>query len=201
MILYLLRHGETESNAENIHQSLDTPLSVRGIRQSNEAIHKLKDRDIDIIITSPLPRAKDTATILSDTLHISMIENNYLREKQNPSIIIGRKKYDTDVLQIKKEIEKNYHNPNWKHSDEESYFDLHKRVNTVITWITQSSYRNPLIVTHEVIIKMFTASILFGPNLNSHLFWDFYSHIHIANCSLTICRFENGWKLEMLGSV
>lgn len=201
MILYLLRHGETDNNAENIHQPLNTPLSTRGILQSNEAVHKLKERNIDIIITSPLPRARDTAAALSEALHVPMIENNELREKQNPSIIIGRKKYDADVLRIKKEIEKNYHNPNWKHSDEESYFDLHKRVQSVIASITGSSYHNPLLVTHEVIIKMLTASIVFGPNLNSHLFWDFYSHIHIANCSLTICRWEDEWKLEMLGSV
>ena len=61
LVLYLFRHGETEDNKNKIFSGRrDSPLTPKGIEQSEELAEKLKDKKIDLAIYSDLSRAKDT---------------------------------------------------------------------------------------------------------------------------------------------
>ena len=67
MKLYIVRHGETDNNLNGIIQGIiDTPLNETGIKQAMELKEKLKDVKFDLVITSPLQRAKLTAEIIND---------------------------------------------------------------------------------------------------------------------------------------
>ena len=60
MLIYMLRHGETEYNAESKYQGWkDIPLSEKGLKMLKKA-----DIEPDIVYVSPLMRAKQTAAIL-----------------------------------------------------------------------------------------------------------------------------------------
>ena len=62
MDLFLVRHAESEGNSKNIMQGrIDYPLSREGIKQANLLSERLKDYTIDIIYTSSLKRALQTA--------------------------------------------------------------------------------------------------------------------------------------------
>lgn len=57
--VYFLRHGETDWNLEGRTQGrTDIPLNRNGELQAKESGEALKDKEIDVIITSPLKRAK-----------------------------------------------------------------------------------------------------------------------------------------------
>ncbi|MDB5253957.1 MAG: isoleucyl-tRNA synthetase, isoleucyl-tRNA synthetase [Parcubacteria group bacterium] len=64
---FVMRHGGTEGNAENIvsykNESADT-LTEEGKGQAIEAVKDLKDKKIDLIIASPFTRTKETAEIV-----------------------------------------------------------------------------------------------------------------------------------------
>ncbi|HEX7820928.1 MAG TPA: histidine phosphatase family protein [Sphingobium sp.] len=65
--IYLLRHGETEWNAEGRFQGhLDSPLNSRGIAQAQAAAQRLTGvaHTVDAMFSSPLGRARQTADIL-----------------------------------------------------------------------------------------------------------------------------------------
>ncbi len=65
-LLYLVRHGETDWNAERrIQGSSDIPLNDTGRRQATETGRLLARRDWDGILASPLIRALDTARLIS----------------------------------------------------------------------------------------------------------------------------------------
>lgn len=67
MKLYIVRHGETDNNRNGIIQGIiDTPLNSTGINQAKELKEKLKDVKFDLVISSPLQRAKVTAEIIND---------------------------------------------------------------------------------------------------------------------------------------
>jgi broad specificity phosphatase PhoE len=74
----LLRHGESVANAEGRWQGQsDYPLSETGRAQAR-ALAERWDKDgqlFDLIITSPLARARETATILAEVLRLSVEEN------------------------------------------------------------------------------------------------------------------------------
>lgn len=82
MKLYFIRHGESVANSASIISSLDTPLTKRGVRQAVDVSKKLADKDITKIICSPLPRARQTAIILADTLEIPVTDIRIVDELQ-----------------------------------------------------------------------------------------------------------------------
>lgn len=67
MKIYTVRHGQTEWNKKGLYQGkTDVPLNEEGKKQATLVKEKLKDKKIDLIISSPLKRAKETAEIISD---------------------------------------------------------------------------------------------------------------------------------------
>lgn len=62
MKLIITRHGETEENLNKIWQGhLPGKLTKKGIEQARKLANRLKDKNIDVIMSSDLARASDTA--------------------------------------------------------------------------------------------------------------------------------------------
>lgn len=62
--LWILRHGETEWSKSGQYTGLtDLPLTVEGEQQSVEARKVLDPVDFDLVLTSPLRRARRTAEL------------------------------------------------------------------------------------------------------------------------------------------
>lgn len=84
--LYLLRHGQSEANAHQIVAgSHDSPLSVLGAAQAEYAGDTAKKFfQFDLIVSSPLARALQTATIVADRINYPrdrIVVMNDLRER------------------------------------------------------------------------------------------------------------------------
>lgn len=64
MKIYLARHGQTDWNNEMRAQGRrDIPLNAMGRAQAVELRDKIKDIDFDVVYSSPLKRAAETAEI------------------------------------------------------------------------------------------------------------------------------------------
>ena len=118
------RHGETDWNKEKkIQGSKDIPLNAKGIEQANNLHELLKDRQIDIIFSSPLNRAKETANIIRGERPIDIIVDPLLKE-QCYGDLEGKPMIDNpEYLLHKNSFFKRYPNG-------ESYFDVYHRVAT-----------------------------------------------------------------------
>ena len=74
MILYVTRHGETDYNAQGRYSgSTDVPLNETGIRQAKELAKKLSVVKFDVVVSSPMLRARQTADIVCDVLNMDYI--------------------------------------------------------------------------------------------------------------------------------
>jgi phosphohistidine phosphatase len=74
MELYLMRHGAAvEPGTKGYEVDADRPLEAKGRKQTRYAVAALKNMEIsfDLILTSPLVRARETATLLSQSLKLS----------------------------------------------------------------------------------------------------------------------------------
>ncbi|MEO8602213.1 MAG: histidine phosphatase family protein [bacterium] len=65
MAIFLIRHGETASNAARIVQTPETPLSEHGLAQAARLAQRLAEAGITAILSSDLPRARMTADRLA----------------------------------------------------------------------------------------------------------------------------------------
>lgn len=80
--IYLLRHGETGLNALGVLQgSIEEPLNAVGRQQAQAAAQTLSGLGIERIISSPQRRARQTADIVAEKLHLSITEDTLLRER------------------------------------------------------------------------------------------------------------------------
>ena len=65
MNLYVVRHGETIWNVEKRVQGItDIPLTEKGRKDAEELQELISTLNIDVVISSPLDRARETAKIL-----------------------------------------------------------------------------------------------------------------------------------------
>jgi 2,3-bisphosphoglycerate-dependent phosphoglycerate mutase len=76
--LILLRHGQSQWNLENRFTGwVDVPLSSKGEQEARAAGEKLRGRRIDLLYTSTLKRAIDTATIALEVAGVTLNERMY----------------------------------------------------------------------------------------------------------------------------
>ena len=86
MLLYIVRHGETRLNEKGCLQGwIDEPLNQKGRDLALETGEGLKDVRFDLIFTSPLIRAKETAELVSKPSRkqfgeIPIVEDDRLKE-------------------------------------------------------------------------------------------------------------------------
>lgn len=81
MRLYLIRHGETNSNKDfRFIGNTDDPLSEEGLVQAKETAASLIGVDIKAIYSSDLKRAMQTAEIIAKSHSLEVKAKNSLRE-------------------------------------------------------------------------------------------------------------------------
>jgi probable phosphoglycerate mutase len=80
--LYLVRHGETEDNANQIMQG-QTPgkLNAKGIKQAEELRDKMLGAKIDAFVSSDLKRSFDTCKIIAKPHGKDVVTTPLLRER------------------------------------------------------------------------------------------------------------------------
>ncbi len=146
---FLMRHGQTDNNVKNVvstYKNSGSHLTEHGIEKTKKSAESLKAEGINLIITSPFNRTKETTAIVSEVLGLSndqIVEDERLGEMQVPS-------YEGRTWD-------EYHSENKKTVDsfgkakagDESYKDIQKRVMEFIFGV-EAKYENKniLIVTH-----------------------------------------------------
>ena len=104
MKIYVARHGQTQWNADNkVCGRTDIPLTELGLRQAQLLADNAKDRAIDLIIVSPMIRARQTAQAVVDRYNLPVIVDERLIEqhfgiyegvdRKDPRFLAGKRKF------------------------------------------------------------------------------------------------------------
>jgi len=190
-LIYFVRHGESELNAQGIRQGPDGPLSLKGVAQVEATAkrfpkHKGKPQ---IIIASPYQRTRETAAIISKELGLRVKYCDLLVERKNPSEIVGKRGEDPNVKLIVDQIDKSFHNDDLRYSDEENFVDLKKRAKKLLRYIRHRSQRRIIMVTHGIFLKMIIAYMLHGDKLTASTYNTLSFFNPIDNAGMTICQY------------
>jgi len=101
MTLLLIRHGETPLNAARVLQPADTPLSPRGLEQACALAQRLAGAGIAGVVSSDLPRARQTAGAIAAACGLPITALPLLQER-NFGALRGRpyESFDFDPLRM-----------------------------------------------------------------------------------------------------
>lgn len=151
-----LRHAHTQYNAERRYAgSIDIPLSESGVRDAQQAAQKLAGMKFDMVITSGLKRAIQTAEILVGTS--APIIHNELCNERNFGIMEGLTWEDIQTLQppvLMINVGNDLHTVNPKGG--EPFEDVWERARKFHQLLFQAyAGANILVVSHGVFLQMF----------------------------------------------
>jgi broad specificity phosphatase PhoE len=153
MILYFVRHGQTDFNTTNRLQgaAFDESLNETGVKEMN-ALLPMLPKDFEIIYSSPLKRVFASAEIISEYSHKRIIVSENISERDFGSLA-GKKWDDIPNGQTLQSIDRkqkyNYHP-----FGGESVQDVEKRVNRFCDEITSSGYAVAIVVSSIGIIRL-----------------------------------------------
>jgi len=157
--LILIRHGETDYNAEKKYYGFsDPPLNDIGTWQAERLHERLKTEKIDQVYSSDLKRARHTAGIVFKNNEIKIYSD--LRE-MNFGIFEGLQHYE--IMEKYSQIYTNWiKNPlNIKIPKGEAFKSFKKRVLLILkSIIAENKGRTAAIISHGGPIKIFLNDIL-----------------------------------------
>lgn len=194
-IIYFVRHGESELNAQGIRQGSEGSLTELGRRQALETAQKFpkKRGKPQILFASPYQRTKETAEIIAKELDMEIHFSDLLVERRNPSEIIGKKADSKEVKQIVDRIDNSFHEDNLRYSDEENFIDLKNRAHKLLRFIKGQKEERIIMVTHGIFLKMVIASMLYGKKLTASQYNELSYFNPINNAGMTICLCIPHW--------
>jgi broad specificity phosphatase PhoE len=194
-LIYFVRHGETENNALGIRQGAEGPLTERGRAQAlttAQRFPKHKGRP-QIIISSPYERTKETAEIIGQELKLKIKYSDLLKERRNPSEVVGHSGKEPEVRKIIDRIDNSYHADDLRISDEENFTDLKNRANKLLSYITRRSQSRIIMVTHKIFLKMVVSYMLYGDALTASQYNNLSYFNPIDNAGMAICSYKSHW--------
>lgn len=160
MKLYLVRHGETELNVKKVYYgSTDCALTAKGEEQAASLCSVFESLALDVVLESPLQRAKDTASLLLGENKVPRIVDERLRE-----LDFGAweghswKELQGDALFEQWCVDWQSTRP----PGGESFLDLAARVRSFYDMLRKRKEEQLLIVAHHAVLQQLMACLLNG---------------------------------------
>lgn len=196
MRIYIVRHGQSTSNALQNHGGGDSKLTSLGIQQAKKIATRVMRLPFGVIISSDYERALQTVKIIRKRVSKKVVVTPLLREEKHPSELVNKLPSDPEVIQIKKLLYKNRNHRDWHFSDEENFFDLKKRMEKFVQFVEKRKEENILIIGHVMVTRMLVGVMIFGNTLTPDIFYNMRERWILRNTGITVCDLVNGqWKL------
>ncbi len=146
--VYYVRHGESEGNVQGIVSGgeHDALLTDEGRKQASRAGKDLKNKNIDLIVCSPMQRTLETARLIAAEVGIDskdILVNEDFRERMM-GVYSGKphKKYREDM------VSGNFH------ESAETPATLKERVSRGFDWLKKQQGKNVVLVSHGATGRM-----------------------------------------------
>ena len=149
MKVYIVRHGEVPHNVLKQYNSTDKDLNEVGVLQANALKEKIKELNYDIVISSPLIRARHTASIIN--VHNKEVIIDERIKERSPGDLSGK-----SLAVTNREEFWNY-NTKIQYGTSEDIKEFFRRVYDFLDELKKKEYSSVLVVAHSGVSKAFSA--------------------------------------------
>lgn len=198
--IYFVRHGESDSNVDDVHRGADALLTERGREQATLMAQQIAHVDPSVLFSSDFPRALDTADAVAKITGLSTKQNEMFGEWREPTAFFGKHKDDPEAHKVLTQIETTF-NADYQHSDEERFAELTERARRALTFLEEYDAPRICVVTHGGFLRVLLGNMLFGDSFTKKHFMQSLNsaikRIHVNNTSITHVTYspEHHWTL------
>lgn len=164
--VYLVRHGESESNAGPVNRGPAAKLTPRGYEQAAFIAERAAKLPIDAIVSSAYPRASETARLIAERTHMVVEYADLFRERVRPSEQVGLARGSDAFREIDDEVFNNF-GPGHRFSNEENFDDLKERAGKALLFLEQHPARHLLLVGHGLFARVLLSRVVFGESVTA----------------------------------
>ncbi|MFF2753990.1 histidine phosphatase family protein [Psychrobacillus sp. NPDC058041] len=193
MELVIIRHGQSEADVLGVHEGrADFPLTELGEHQAKLLTNYVATHfPPNVILTSPLMRAKSTASILKEGIGCELIVEDDLMELNN-GVLAGLSR---EEAAIKYPLPQNGRPVHLPIEDGESELELRFRAERVFHTIIYDykEYERVAIISHGGLISHLLKAFLRQPNSSDFAYATGDTGIHLLEIkeSVRVIRFLN----------
>ncbi|RJT23044.1 2,3-diphosphoglycerate-dependent phosphoglycerate mutase GpmB [Buttiauxella izardii] len=199
--VYLVRHGETQWNAQRrIQGQSDSALTEKGERQAEQVAERVKTLGITHVIASDLGRTRRTAEIIATACGVDVTLDARLRE------------LDMGVLERRNLDTLNEEEEGWRRQlvngtadgripDGESMLEMSERMHSALNaCLDLPEGSRPLLVSHGMALGCLVSTILGLPAWAER-------RLRLRNCSISRVDHQqspwlaSGWVVETAGDI
>lgn len=189
-VVYFVRHGQSEQNVGNVFQGGDAKLTELGERQARFVAERMAHIVADIVLASPMPRAHVTAQYVAAATGLPLETHPLFREYVPPSELTGRS-HDTPegAAYIQLMLDR-MGDPDWHHSDEENYFDLHARACEALAHLEAREEARIIVVSHAGFMRALLVAMLTEGEPDPLLALRLIRCLKPSNTGVTVCHYQ-----------
>lgn len=180
--IYLVRHGESVENPVEIFQSPEAKLSERGREQVRIVSKRLVTTRAQVLISSILPRARETTEIINGTLGIPVEETPLLVERVNPPFVNGKSRTDPAAQRVWGEYRNSFFCDPAMHGGE-SFTKLLARVYALLELFSLRTEKRILAVGHGTFFRTLFALVIHGAS-SAEVFRAYLASTRLENCAV-----------------
>ncbi len=204
--LILVRHGETDWNVEHRFQGQsDQPLNAKGHEQAKAVATRLQDSVIDLVISSPLQRALETANAIAAHLNLTVQCDDRLKERHF-GVLEGEHyaNWTANHPEVWKSVSEHPHS--YRLPGGESIDDLTRRVESFLAELVKLHHGQTVAVVCHGQVNRTLLGLLLGigfdelkhysiPN-TSHSIFDVYENkVEVVDMSQIVITTGTQWRI------
>ena len=194
MRLLIVRHGESHSNAHPEAVALPAEqgdrLTERGWEQARAAARGLQGLEVPEVVSSPMRRARETASVISEALGVPVTENGLIHELRESDEYLSLPPEEQKLRRWSTWMREHGDDPDWAPPGGESFNAVLERVRS---WKTELEADDPdstvLAVSHGIFLRFFLMDSLLAGSFvahDVHRLWQ----LRTVNCGVSV--FEHG---------
>ena len=182
MKILFIRHAETQTNVNQLTHKIGDPIGLTelGQQQAKQLTQVCKNKQVEIVFSSPEQRAVETAEIISKDLKINLEVLKELAER-NWGEWEGKTWFEIEKVLTLMSLEERY---NFIPLKGESWQQMEERLKNGLDNIIKRGYGTVAVITHEGALRGIMPLVLNSPKESSFKY-------HFENASITSFEYKN----------
>ena len=188
--IFLVRHGESDANVGTHFSPETAPLTQKGREQAAFIAKRTTHLPVDVLISSTMGRAKETAEHISKAIHMPIEYSDLMVERKFPSALVGLKKNSPEGEKMWDDWTKSAAAGGPRVFDGENFDDIRERAKAVIGMLEKRPEDNILIVSHGFFMRFICLYAIYREDLTPAIFAPIHFGLRVNNTGLTVLHYD-----------